>query len=56
MRTLFDGSLHSQFEKKKKFDKKIDFNMPQLKLNIKFELPIYNGELNAENWIIGSFK
>ena len=28
--------------------------MPQLKLDIKFELPIYNGELNAEklnNWI-----
>ena len=28
--------------------------MPQLKLYIKFELPMYNGELNAEkldNWI-----
>ena len=28
--------------------------MPQLKLDIKFELPIYNGELNVEkldNWI-----
>ena len=28
--------------------------MPQLKIDIKFELPIYNGELNAEkldNWI-----
>ena len=27
--------------------------MPQLKLDIKFELPIYNGELNAkklDNW------
>ena len=28
--------------------------MPQLKLDIKFELPMYNGEINAEkldNWI-----
>jgi hypothetical protein len=28
--------------------------MPHLKLDIKFELPMYNGELNAEkldNWI-----
>ena len=28
--------------------------MPQLKIDIKFELPIYNGELNAEkldDWI-----
>ena len=28
--------------------------MPQLELDIKFELPIYNGELNAgkiDNWI-----
>ena len=33
---------------------KIDFNVPQLKLDIKFELPMYNGEINAEkldNWI-----
>ena len=48
------GSLRSPFEKKKKYDGKIDFNMPQLKLDIKFELPIYNGELNDEkldNWI-----
>jgi hypothetical protein len=34
--------------------KKVDLNMPHLKLDIKFELPMYNGELNAEkldNWI-----
>ena len=46
-----DGSLHSPFEKQKG---KIDFNVPQLKLDIKFELPMYNGEINAEkldNWI-----
>ena len=52
--SYLDGSLHSPFEKQKKFDGKIDFNMPQLKLDIKFELPIYNGELNAEkldDWI-----
>ena len=43
--------LHSPFEKKKE---KNDLNVPQLKLDIKFELPMYNGELNAEqldNWI-----
>ena len=52
--SYLDGSLHSPFEKQKKFDGKIDLNMPQLNLDIKFELPIYNGELNAEkldNWI-----
>ena len=41
-RSFLVGSLPS-FEKKKKFDGKIDFNMPWLKLDIKFELPIYNG-------------
>ena len=43
------GSLHSPFEKQKN-----DFNVPQLKLDIKFELPMYNREINAENldnWI-----
>ena len=52
--SYLDGSLHSPFEKKKKLDGKFDFNVLQLKLDIKFELPIYNGELNAEkldNWI-----
>ena len=51
--SYIDGSLslHSPFEKQKE---KIDLNVPQLKLDIKFELPMYNGELNAEkldNWI-----
>ena len=49
--SYLDGSLHSPFEKQ---NAKIDFNVPQLKLDIKFELPMYNGELNAEkldNWI-----
>ena len=49
--SYLDGSLHSQSENKKE---EIDFNVPQLKLDIKFELPMYNGELNAEkldNWI-----
>ena len=52
--SYLDGSLPSPFEKQKKFHGKIDFSVPQLKLDIKFELPIYNGELNAEkldNWI-----
>ena len=52
--SFLNGSLHSPFEKQRKFDEKIDFNMPQLKLDIKFELPIYNGELNdkkLDNWI-----
>ena len=43
-------SLHSPFEMEKG---KNDLNVPQLKLDIKFELPMYNGELNAEkldNW------
>ena len=43
--------MHSPFEKQKE---KIDFNVPQVKIDIKFELPMYNGELNAEqkdNWI-----
>ena len=39
-----DGSSHSSYGKQN-----VDFNMPQLNLDIKFELPIYNGELNAEN-------
>ena len=46
-----DGSLQSPSKNK---IEKIDFNVPQLKLDIKFELPMYNGELNAEkldNWI-----
>ena len=45
--SYLDGSLHSLFEKQKW---KIDFNVPQLNLDIKFE----NGELNLEkldNWI-----
>ena len=49
--SYLDGSLHSLFEKKKR---NINFNVPQLKIDIKFELPMYNGELNAEildNWI-----
>ena len=52
--SYLDGSLHSPFEKKRKLDGKNDFNVPQLKLDVKFELPIYNGELNTEkldNWI-----
>ena len=52
--SFLDGSLHSQFKKQNKFDEKIDFNIPQLKLYIKFELPIYNGECNAKKldiWI-----
>ena len=43
--------MPSPFEKQKA---KIDFNVPQLKLDIKFQLPMYNGELNAyklDNWI-----
>lgn len=27
-----------------------------IKLDVKFDLPIYDGELNAENWTIGSDK
>ena len=51
--SYIDGSLslHSPFEMEKG---KNDLNVPQLKLDIKFELPIYNGEINAEkldNWI-----
>ena len=49
--SYLDGSLHSPFENKKGT---IDFNVPQLNVDIKFELPMYNGELNAEkldNWI-----
>ena len=52
--SYLDGSLHSPFEKKNKLDGKIDFNVSQLKIDIKFELPIYKGELNAEkldHWI-----
>ena len=52
--SFLDGYLPSPFETQKKFDGKFDFTMPQLKLDIKFKLPIYNGELNAEkldNWI-----
>ena len=47
--SFLDGSFHSPYGKQK-----FDFNMPQLKPHIKFELPIYNGELNAEkldDWI-----
>ena len=40
---------------KRKKQKEInEFNVPQLKLDIKFELPMYNAELNVEkldNWI-----
>ena len=46
---FIDGYFDSPSRKKK-----VDFNMPQLNLDIKFELPIYNGELNAkemDNWI-----
>jgi hypothetical protein len=49
-----DGSFHYSDDKKKKTNEKIEVNMPQLKLDIKFDLPVYNGELNAEkldNWI-----
>ena len=51
--TYVDGSfsLHSPFGKQKG---KIDLNVPQLKPDIKFELRMNNGELNAEkmdNWI-----
>ena len=49
--SCLDGSLPSPFEKQKA---KIDFNVPQLNIDINFELPMYNGELNAEkldNWI-----
>jgi hypothetical protein len=49
--SLLDGSIPSPFEKLKT---KVDPNMPHLKLDIKFELPMYNGEINAEkldNWI-----
>ena len=45
------SSLHSPFGKQKG---KIDLNVPQLKLDIMFELPMYNGELKdeqLENWI-----
>ena len=35
--SYLDGSLHSPFEKKKG---KIDFNVPRLKLDIKFEFPM----------------
>ena len=47
--SFLDGSFYSPTGKQK-----VDFNMPQLNLDIKFELPIYNGELNAikmDNWI-----
>ena len=49
--SYLDGSLHSPFEKKKG---NIEFNVPQLKLDIKLEFPMYNGEINVEkldNWI-----
>ena len=49
--SYLDGSLHSPFEKKKG---KNEFNVLELKLDIKFELPMYNGELNSGklyNWI-----
>jgi hypothetical protein len=49
--SFLDGSIPSPFEKQKT---KVDLNMPHLKLDIKFELPVSNGELNAEkldNWI-----
>ena len=35
--SYLDGSLHSLFENKKE---KFDFNVPQLKLDIKFEFPM----------------
>ena len=45
--TYVDGSsLYILCLKRKKG--KFDLNVPQLKLDIKFELPIYNGELNVE--------
>ena len=49
--SLPDGSIPSPFEKNKT---KVDPNIPHLKLDIKFDLPMYNGELNSEkldNWI-----
>jgi len=47
-----EASEHSSH--KKNSSKKSDHNMPLLKLDVKFELPTYDGELNAEkldNWI-----
>jgi hypothetical protein len=38
----------------KKHSKKTSFDFPLLKLDVKFDFPIYDGELNAENWITGS--
>ena len=41
-------------DEKKKQPTKYDPNMPLLKIDVKFELPIYNDELNAEKldkWI-----
>jgi hypothetical protein len=49
---LLKASEHSSH--KKKSSKKSDHNFPLLKLDVKFELPTYDGELNAEkldNWI-----
>jgi hypothetical protein len=49
--SLPDGSIPSPFEKNKT---KVDPNIPHLMFDIKFDLPMYNGELNAEkldNWI-----
>jgi hypothetical protein len=43
--SFLDVSTPSPFEKQKT---KVDPNMHHLKLNIKFELPMYNGEINVE--------
>jgi hypothetical protein len=47
-----EGSKHSSH--KNNLSKKSDHNLSLLKLDVKFELPTYDGELNAEkldNWI-----
>ena len=45
--SYLDGSMPFSFEKQKT---KIDFNVPQLKLDINFQLAMYNGELNVEKF------
>ena len=44
----FESSSTASSNPKKQHEKS-KFDLPYLKLDIKFDLPIYNGELNKEN-------
>jgi hypothetical protein len=49
---LLQVQVPLQFQKKQ--PEKVDSNLPMLKLDVKFDLPMYNGELNVEkldHWI-----